>query len=328
MRSIQIIFALISLTQTSAASEQTSKRAGLSGELSLNFAYVSSESNLSTRAHSTIDNIEKAPKRINDSLLLPLGNIAFTFGQGLDKQVYAGTSRSDIAIGTLALEIGYKQILLNGMEVDVSYLPTVMAGETWMDPFVVGQPRQKTDERGSAYRIKLSNITAIGLTLDGAIAQKNIDDERSGLDSGYVDNASALARDADIMRLESSIRIPIGRTTLIVPSYIYTVSKANGSAQSFDSASGQLSLFHRFGQHQFALTGRYANRNYEDTHPIYNMTREDKELKLFAAYEYQNPMRLGNISFISFTGYEGSESNITFYDSSQMIASVGVSFRF
>ncbi|MEZ9566986.1 DUF2860 family protein [Vibrio artabrorum] len=68
---------------------------------------------------------------------------------------------------------------------DVSYLPTTMSGETWVAPFFLGSPRRITEEQGYAYRFRLSNIAGSDFTIDTAIAEQEVDDERSGVDSSY-----------------------------------------------------------------------------------------------------------------------------------------------
>lgn len=320
-----ITFAL-ALLSTPLAFAQLSDSAGLSGEVSLSAGYISSSSNFNTDNDATInDNNQKAQ---SDSQFLPLllGNAAFTFGQRLDKQVYVGTSREDIAIGTLALELGFKQKLANGTVVDISYLPTIMSGETWADPFVEGSPRSSTDEQGNAYRLKLSNIAGSGFTLDTAIAEQEIDNERSGLDSGY--NASLLNRNADKLYVKGSFRLFLSRSTFLIPSISYVDSDAKGDAHSFKAWSGELSLFQRYDRHQLALTASYTDRSYDAANPVYDVTRDDDDLSFFAAYEYQQLMGWRNLSFVSFAGYGQTDSNIQFYDSEQLILSGGINLKF
>ncbi|WP_391088732.1 DUF2860 family protein [Vibrio sp. NH-UV-68] len=318
-------FALALMCATPAIA-QLSDTGGFSGEVSLSAGYISSSSNFNTDANATINDNNQQATSEHRFIPLPLGNIAFTFGQGLDKQIYAGTSREDIAIGTLALEIGFKQKLASGTVIDVALLPTIMSGETWADPFVEGSARTITDESGNAYRLKLSNIAGSGFTLDTAMATQEIDNERSGLDSGYT--ANLLSRNADKLYAKGSFRLFINRGTFLIPSVSYIKSDADGEANSFTSWKGELSLFQRFGRHQLALTAGYTERSYEASHPVYSMTRDDNDLSLFAAYEYQQLFGWRNLSWISFAGYGQTDSTIQFYDSEQMIVSTGVSLKF
>lgn len=310
------------------AMAQLSDTAGISGEVSLSAGYLSSTSNFNTDANETInDNTQKGQSK-SSFIPLPLGSVAYTFGSQLDKQFYAGTSREDIAVGTLALELGYKQLLANGTVIDASFLPTIMSGETWADPFKTGSARSTTDEKGNAFRLKFSNINNSGFSLDTAYASQEVENERSGLDSGYASSAHLLKRDADKIYIKGDYRMRIQPGTFLAPSLTLVKSDAEGDAYSFTSWGGELSLFKIVERHQFAITAGYTQFSYDASHPIYNTTRKDDEVSLFAAYEYQQFMGLQDWSLISFAGYGQSDSNINFYDEQQLIFSVGVNYKF
>ncbi|MEZ8374975.1 DUF2860 domain-containing protein [Vibrio cyclitrophicus] len=305
---------------------QLSDSAGLSGEVSLSTGYISSRSNFNTNDNATINDNNQKAKSDSTLLLLPLGSIAFTFGKGQDKQIYVGTSREDIAIGSLALELGFKYQLVNTTVIGVSYLPTTISSETWADPFLLDSPRRVTEEQGYAYRLRLSNIAGSGFTIDTAISEQEVDDERSGLDSGH--DVNLLQRNADKLYFKGSFRLFINKVTFLSPSVTYIESDAKGAANSNRSVGGELSLFQHYGRHQLALTVGYTDYNYDAIHPVYNLTRNDRELNFFVAYEYQRLMGWRNLSFISLAGYGGTDSNIQFYDNEQIIISGGLSLKF
>ncbi len=101
---------------------------GFSGEVSLNAGIISSTSNFNVDGNRTISSLENKADSESEGLIAPLGNIAYTFGDGLNQQIYFGTTREDIAVGTLAVQLGYKYSLSSGTVVDVSFLPTVISG--------------------------------------------------------------------------------------------------------------------------------------------------------------------------------------------------------
>lgn len=318
----------IAICCAAPAMAQLSDSEGVSGEISLSSGYLSSTSNFNTDANATItDNTHKGQSD-SQFLLLPLGNLAYTFGNQLDKQFYVGTSREDIAVGTLAVELGYKQLLANGTILDASFLPTVLSGETWADPFKTSSERNVTDEKGNAYRVKLSNINNSGFSLDTAYATQEVENERSGLDSGYAPSAQLLKRDADKLYFKGDYRLRIEQGTFLVPAITLIKSDAEGDAYSFTSWGGELSLFKIIGRHHLAITAGYSQSSYDASHPVYNTTRNDDELSLFAAYEYQQLMGWQDWSLISFAGFGQTDSNINFYDEQQIILSVGVNYQF
>ncbi|PMP40455.1 DUF2860 domain-containing protein [Vibrio splendidus] len=292
---------------------------GFSGEISINTGVASSTSNFNTDADSTISSNTQKASSESSFLVAPLGSVAYTFGEKLNHQVYTGTARDDVATGTVVLEVGYKYQLESGMTIDASLLPTIMSGETWADPYAEGVARSKTDETGNAFRLKLSSIAGSAFSLDMAYATKDVEE-------GQVEEA--LKRDANTLYLKGQYRLPLSRTMMLIPSVIYQTRDADGKAESYDQFGGEVSLFGGMGRHQYALTAGYNQRSYDASSITFQKKRSDDNINLFAAYEYEQFMNWDNWSFVSLAGYGTSDSNITFYDESQYIVSVGLNYKF
>ncbi|WP_428771915.1 DUF2860 domain-containing protein [Vibrio sp.] len=314
-----------------ASAQYGRQEPGLSGELSLNGLYISSQSQFNTDGTARIDSLNQRPETETRTLFAPLGNVRYTFGRRADKQLFAGTTRSDIAVGTLAFELGYRQQLMrNGTSVAVSWLPTILAGETWADPFLLGSNRTTTDERGNAFRLRLENIAGSGVSLDTAYGKKSLDQERSGSSWGLSQTQQdSLRRNASYNYLKANYRLSVSRSTSIAPALVYIHTSADGAAYSNDSLGGELSIFHRTGPHQLALTAGYSERHFRQGHPLYgDSKRNDREYNIFLAYELQQLLGWPNLSLVSFAGYNQVESNLNFYDEEQLLASLGLNFRF
>ncbi|PMG14068.1 hypothetical protein BCU98_19335 [Vibrio splendidus] len=293
---------------------------GFSGEISINTGVASSTSNFNTDADSTISSNTQKASSESSFLVAPLGSVAYTFGEKLNHQVYTGTARDDVATGTVVLEVGYKYQLESGMTIDASLLPTIMSGETWANPYAEGIARSKTDETGNAFRLKLSSIAGSAFSLDMAYATKDVDNDEI--------QEQELKRDANTLYLKGQYRVPLSRTMMLIPSIIYQTRDADGNAESYDQFGGEVSLFGGIGRHQYALTAGYNQRSYDASNSIYDKKRSDDNINLFAAYEYEQFMNWDNWSFVSLAGYGTSDSNITFYDESQYIVSVGLNYKF
>ncbi|MFA0134100.1 MULTISPECIES: DUF2860 domain-containing protein [Vibrio] len=293
---------------------------GFSGEISINTGVASSTSNFNTDTDSTISSNTQKASSESSFLVAPLGSVAYTFGEKLNHQVYTGTARDDVATGTVVLEVGYKYQLESGMTIDASLLPTIMSGETWANPYAEGVARSKTDETGNAFRLKLSSIAGSAFSLDMAYATKDVDNDEI--------QEQELKRDANTLYLKGQYRVPLSRTMMLIPSIIYQTRDADGNAESYDQFGGEVSLFGGMGRHQYALTAGYNQRSYDANNSIYDKTRSDDNINLFAAYEYEQFMNWDNWSFVSLAGYGTSDSNITFYDESQYIVSVGLNYKF
>lgn len=316
---LKITFLALSIAATPAFAKLADEQ-GISGEISLNAGITSSTSNFNTDGDNNIMSTDKKASSESSFLVAPLGSVAYTFGEHLNHQVYTGTARDDIATGTAVLEVGYKYQLQSGMVIDASILPTIMSGETWADPYNTTGPRSKTDEKGHAFRLKLSSIAGSPFSLDMAYATKDVEQDNV---------PDELKRDADTFYLKGQYRQPLSRSLMLVPSIIYQSRDADGSAESYDQLGAEVSLFGSVGRHQYALTAGYNQRDYDAGSSLFNNTvRSDDNINLFAAYEYDKFMNWDNWSFISLAGYGTSNSNITFYDESQYIVSVGMNYKF
>lgn len=299
---------------------QLAPQQGFSGEVSLNAGIISSTSNFNVDGDATIDSLNNEADSESEGLIAPLGNVAYTFGEGLRQQIYFGTSREDIAVGTLAVQLGYKHKLSSGTVVDVSFLPTVISGETWANPYQLNTPREETDVSGNAYRLQLNSISGSGFSLDLAFATTDVEDDLTA--------GSDLARDADSYYAKGSYRFTVSRTSFVSPSVTYIQHDADGSASSFDAYGAEVSWFNILGKHSLVLTAGFTKRDYDSASALFNKKRSDDELSLFAAYEYPEFMGWKDWSFISFAGYGNTESNLTFYDESSYLFAVGLNYKF
>jgi hypothetical protein len=114
-----------------------------------------------------------------------------------------------------------------------------------------------------------------------------------------------------------------------MPSITYIFNDAEGSSESYDSWKTKVSYFKLLDRHQLAITLGYGNRVYDTGSGIFdNNIRSDETLSLFTAYKYKKFMNWRDWSFVSLVGYNQSNSNITFYDKSNYIVSVGLNYTF
>ncbi|WP_261836294.1 DUF2860 domain-containing protein [Vibrio ishigakensis] len=291
----------------------------ISGEIIFATGYMSSNSNLSTESDSFLKDNTKKGSHNDDFIVMPLGNIAYDLGEQRNQRVYLGTSRDDLAVGDLAFEIGYQYDMQNGTQVDVAYLPTVLSGKAWKNPYLEGN-RSKTDVDGHAFRLKLNSIAGTGFSLDMAYAMTEIDDEQIA--------DKALHRDADIYYAKAGYLTHLAPNMGLKSSLGYLHNDSEGKAETHDQYEVELSYFLVHNAHTIALTGSYAYRDYDAQNSIYGKTRSDNRSKLFLAYEYANIAGLENWNLVSFAGVNYNDSNISFYSNEDYLASVGVSYKF
>ncbi len=297
-----------------------SDTAGFSGEISLLTGYGASQSHFNTETDATISTYSSSASREGAALFAPLGNIAYTFGQQLEQQFYLGTAREDIAVGTLAFELGYQYQLRSGVVIDFSLLPTVMSGETWQDPYLLNQKRTVTDESGIAYRLQFHNLWGGNVNLDTAYGTKE-------LEKDTITDPS-LKRDGESYYAKLDYRYRLKPTSFVQPAVVYLKHQADGKAASYDSLGAEVSWFNLFAKHRLVLTAGYKVQDYQAASQLFGKTREDQQLSLFLAYEYAQLFSSSDWSFVALAGYNQTDSNIEFYEQSDYLLSVGVNYKF
>ncbi|ALR18449.1 DUF2860 family protein [Vibrio natriegens] len=310
------VFALLPVSIASANAFDTSR---FSGEVSLNSGFSRTNSNLDTISSAQINHLGKGDSS-NQNFVAPLGSLYYALNENNNQRVYLGTSRDDLAVGTLAFELGYQYDYHNGTRLDIGYLPTVVADEVWANPYLTGQERETTDRQGNAYRLKLSNLWNSGVSFDMAYATAEIDNE--GI------NHAELLRDSETYYLKGQYRTMLNTNSGYITAFSYTDHDADGSAASFNAYKGELSYFYLTSNYQLVLTGSYTLRDFSAENPIFSKTRSDDVYRLFLAYEYNNIPGWDNWSVTSFVGGTINDSNIDFYSSDSLLMSVGMNYKF
>ncbi|MDN3628284.1 DUF2860 family protein [Vibrio lentus] len=302
---------------------------GFSGNFSVLAGFYSDSSNLSTEQDSNQASLTMEGDSENQGLLGFLGTVQYTFGESLTHQVYAGTTREDIATGTIAFEIGYRHQLSGGTILDVSVLPTLISGKAWADPYAVGVNRNETDVKGNVGRLQLTNIGGTAFRTDFAIGQSDVDDELSGTSFLPPEKIALLDRERTYVYAKAGYPFILpNQAGVFVPSMVYFNSDAEGGALSFDSYGIELNYAKRIGRHGFVVTLDASDRQYDEANPIYGKAREENEYGAFLAYEFGGLMGYEDWSFITLLGLRTIDSNIDFYNSEQVLASVGVDYKF
>ncbi|SON51254.1 DUF2860 family protein [Vibrio tapetis] len=322
MKKTQIALLLTATVVAAPSVARSETPQGFSGEIALNTAFFQSKSNLNTSAEA--QRVENETPTTTSYGVFPLGNIKYTFD---NHQLFAGTSRADIAVGTVALEAGYQYRFSGGTKWSVSVLPTVLASKVWQDPYQLTGGREETEEKGTAYRMQFKNIAGSLFNLDLAYGDSKVSDEQSGSEYS-VSEQSQLERDRQVYYAKFDMMLPLSRTFLLFPAIKYIDSKADGNAMSNSALGGELTSIMIFGQHQFAATLGYMKHEYNEQHPVFSKTRSDAKIKSFIAYEYTDFFDIDSLSLVAFAGYNTSDSNIEFYDETGLVTSVGVNWKF
>ena len=129
---------------------------GFSGQIGLMTGFGSETSNFAKKTKKGALN----SKGESDSsfMLVPQGELLYTFGDNNNQQFFLGTGGDSLVEDGLAVEFGYALEYGNESSIAFSYVPVLVDGEVWENPYLTNAPRKKTDLSGDTFRIQLDNI--------------------------------------------------------------------------------------------------------------------------------------------------------------------------
>jgi hypothetical protein len=309
---------------------------GFSGYIELLTAYISSNSQFNTdNKNERTDSLDRSGKRVDNVKLLPLGLIAYTFAE-LRTQLFLGVLPETVVQGQFQVEAGVRHDLLDGTSLRATVIPiTPFEQETWEDPFVVGQNRKETDITSYGFKLSAENIRASGIGLEYRWRQQKIDKEKSGTflisqpaSPLTPEDLDDLERDSKSHRFSAEYSFELMPRMSLKPILRYTREDADGSANSFHAFTTHLSFSYSGDKWQAFVNGVVKREWYDDTHPVFNKTRRDFNLGMFAIIAYKDPFGLKDFRIDWVNGIFRSNSNIDFYESTNYITALGIAYNF
>jgi hypothetical protein len=318
------------------AQQPLPRESGFSGYLEILGAYISTNSQLNTdNKNRQTDTLDESGERVGNIRPFPLGLASYTFAD-IRTQLYIGILPENVAEGQILFETGVRHDLTDGTSLRAAVIPiSPMKQKTWEDPFVVGQDRDRTDISTWGVKLVADNIAGSGFNLRGGLERHQINNERSG-DFLFSQPGSSLAledlddldRDAYFYRLTAQYSIAVAPHMRLLPIIRYIRGDAEGDANSFNAIAPQLSLQYFSNQLQLALNASVKGEWYDDKHPVFDKTRNDYNLGLFAILGYKDPFGWKNFRIDWFNGAFLQESNIDFYDSTGFMTALGFGYMF
>jgi hypothetical protein len=312
------------------------RESGFSGYIELFGVYSSSNSQLNTASgNRRTDSLDKSGDRVDRVRPFPLGLISYTFAD-IATQLYFGILPENVAEGQILFETGVRHDLKDGTMLRASVLPLLpLEQETWEDPFVVGQDRDKTDIETWGVKLVADNIAGSGLNLRGGMIRQRVKNERSGeflfsQPGGLLtgDDLDDLDRDAYRYRLTTQYSMRIGSRLRLLPILRYIRNSAEGDSNSFHGLAPQLSLQYFDRSLQVALNATVNREWYDEDHPVFGKTRDDYRLGLFAIVGYRDPLGWKNFRIDWIGGTSKQESNIEFFEATSYLTGLGIGYVF
>ena len=342
-RIVNVVYLLVLLlwfglfqSEPAYAQQPMPRESGFSGYIELFRAYTSSNSQLNAEnGNRRTDSLDKSGDRVGKVRPFPLWLISYTFAD-IRTQLYFGILPENVAEGQILFETGVRHDLADGTILRASVLPLLpLEQETWEDPFVVGQDRDKTDIETWGLKLVADNIMGSGLNLRGGMIRQRVKNERSGeflfsQPAGLltVDDLDDLDRDAYRYRLTTQYSMRIGPRLRLLPILRYIRNSAEGDSNSFHGLTPQVSLQYFDKSLQASLNATFNRDWYDDEHPVFDKTREDYRLGLFAIVGYRNPFGWKNFRMDWIGGASRQDSNIEFFESTSYLTGLGLGYVF
>jgi len=318
------------------AQQPLPRESGFAGYVEILGAYISTNSQLNTDGkNKQTDSLDKSGDRVGKIRPFPLGLISYTLAD-IRTQLYLGVLPENVAEGQFQVETGARHDLTDGTSLRAAFIPvTPIKQETWEDPFVVGQDRDRTDINSYGLKLAAENILGSGFSLKYGWARQLINNERSGefllsqpgstlLPADLAD----LDRDANYHRLSTEYSYRLAPRMRLKPILRYTRGAADGDANSFHELAPQLSFLYFGDQLQAALNASVKGAWHDATHPVFDKTRRDYDFGLLAILGYKEPFGRRDFRVDWFSGAFKQTSNINFYESTTFLTALGLGYEF
>lgn len=267
----------------------------------------------------------------SESRALPgaLGNLYYTF-ENTDHQLFLGVSRSKVAEGQFAPEIGYRYWVGDDENITLAIVPTGIGGDAWADPYVLGAPRVETDRSLFGVRAKWEGVAGTGFGFEAATGKFEVDDELSGTALGLSDaQRASLVRDGDLNYVLAEYQIQAHRFLKLTPALYYYSKSDGGAASNFDATGIELGVQTGLSAKQIILLNlSYEMRDFDGVNPVFGMRNQIDGFKAFAAYFYREPFCWQNTAFSVIANYDKRDADIAFFDSKSSVLAVGLNYRF
>jgi hypothetical protein len=318
------------------AQQPLPRESGFSGYIELLGAYISTNSQLNTdRKNEQTGSLDQSGTRAGRVRPFPLGLVSYTFAD-IRTQLYIGILPENIAEGQILFETGVRHDLTDGTSLRAAVLPiSPIERETWEDPFVVDQDRDRTDISSWGFKLVADNIAGSGFNLRGGFIRQQINNEKSGeflisqpASTLTLDDLDDLDRDTYVYRLTAQYSFRVAPRMRLLPILRYIRGDAEGDANSFHGLTPQLSLQYFGNQLQVALNASVNREWYDKTQPVFDKTRKDTNFGLFAILGYKDPFGWKNFRIDWFNGAFKQNSNIDFYESTGFLTALGVGYMF
>ena len=301
------------------AGDPAAKSGGFSGRISAGAGYMTSTDQLKTTdENKTIDSLSDDADWYDKIMPLALFNLRYTFAES-GRQIYFGTPAE--LSGPPGLTLGFVQPFADGSQLDISVF-THLFSEVWRDPYLINTNRKETRKYNYGTRIAYDEILGTGFKLSYAFSRADVNVDDIG------DRFNDLERDGYIHKAEVEYVFRLGATMSLAPGFELSIGDLDGEANAYTGYAFGLG-FRRFSKrYQLMLKAAVGWDDYDDTHPIFNKTRNDTHYSAFGMFTRSDLFGKDYIFGTLMAGYRYRDSNIDFLEAQTFLsgAMIGIEF--
>ena len=299
--------------------DPSEKSEGFSGRISAGVGYMMSTDQLKTTdENETIDSLDDDADWYDKFMPLALLNLRYTFAES-GRQIYFGTPPEPS--GPPGLSLGFVQPFRDGSDLDISIFTNPFS-EVWRDPYLTNTDRKETRKYNYGARIEYDGIlgTQFKLLYSFTRVDVNVDD--------IGDRFDDLERDGYIHNAEVEYKFRLGQTMSLAPNFALSVGDIDGDANAYIAYKFGLGVRKFSKTNQFLLKIGIGWDDYDDTHPIFDKTRDDTNYSAFGMFTRSDLFGTDYLFGALMAGYQYRDSNIDFLEAQTFLSGVMIGIMF
>jgi len=301
------------------AAEPAEKSEGFSGRISAGAGYMTSTDQLKTTdENKRIDSLSGDADWYDKFMPLALFNLSYTFAAS-GRQVYFGTPPE--LSGPPGLSLGFVQPFSDGSKLDLSVF-THLFSEVWRDPYLTETGRKESRVYNYGTRLAYDQILGTGFKLSYAFSRVDVNVDDIG------DRFNDLERDGCMHNAEVEYDFRLGQSMSLVPGFELSIGDIDGKANAYTGYKFGMG-FRKFSKsYQLMLKAAIGWDDYDDTHPVFNKTRNDTNYSVFGMFTRSDLFGKDDLFGTLMAGYRYRDSNIGFLEAQTFLsgAMIGVEF--
>ncbi|MDN3612059.1 DUF2860 family protein [Vibrio ostreicida] len=304
------------LLATPLAYAEQQNTTGFHGSVSLFTGVDGTNSVMDTESQANITDYSASQDRQSEAVVIPFWDLNYRFDGS--SEVYFKTDIVGMASDFYA-QAGYRHYWSDGSNLAIGVVPGFLEKEVWKNPYQLYSDRETTNAAVQGLVLSYDRVLGSDWSIELARGKYEVDQEES---------LAQLDRNSNLSYAELNYRANLNASWGVEWLISYLDVDASGSALKSQRVSTEAELQLRSGRHIALLAGSAGLQKFDDTHPIWERTREDTTFGVSATYLYAAPFDWQNTLFIARGGWDITDANIDFYDHDEYLVTLGIQYRF